>query len=297
MQFTDKEWKTWRPEECSVAEFHSYMLACVGPRPIAFVSTLDAEGRPNLAPFSFFNVFGTNPATLIFSPARRGRDNTTKHTLHNVEAVPECVVNVVNYPIVEQMSLASTEFEEGVNEFEKAGFTALPSQFVKPFRVAESPAAFECRVEQVIHTGNQGGAGNLVICRILALHINREFLDSSNKVMQAELDLVGRMGYEFYCRADSKSIFEVPKPRKNDAIGFDGLPVYIRESEFLSGNELARLAACSHLFSEEEIRSQLSLFHENERTRATILKKVKEELNKTNFETALLFAQCAYFTD
>ena len=297
MQYTENDWKTWRPEDCTVGEFHSYMLACVGPRPIAFVSTLDAEGRPNLAPFSFFNVFGTNPATLIFSPARRGRDNTTKHTLHNVEALPECVVNVVNYPIVEQMSLASTEFQEGVNEFEKAGFTALPSQFVKPFRVAESPAAFECRVEQVIHTGNQGGAGNLVICRILALHINKEFLDSNNKVKQAELDLVGRMGYEFYCRADAQSIFEVPKPRKNDAIGFDGLPVSIRESEFLSGNELARLAACSKLFSEEEIQSQLSLLNETERSRAYLILKVKDELQNTNFEAALLYAQCAYFAN
>jgi flavin reductase (DIM6/NTAB) family NADH-FMN oxidoreductase RutF len=295
MQYTENNWKTWRPEDCTVGEFHSYMLACVGPRPIAFVSTLDAEGRPNLAPFSFFNVFGTNPATLIFSPARRGRDNTTKHTLHNVEALPECVVNVVNYPIVEQMSLASTEFEEGVNEFEKAGFTALQSQFVKPFRVAESPAAFECRVEQVVHTGNQGGAGNLVICRILALHINKQFLDANEKVKQAELDLVGRMGYEFYCRADAQSIFEVPKPRKKDAIGFDGLPVSIRESEFLNGNELARLAACSRLFSEEEIQSNLILLNETERTKAKLILKVKDELQKTNFETALLYAQCAYF--
>jgi len=297
MQHDKVDWKTWRPEECSVAEFHSYMLACVGPRPIAFVSTIDQEGRPNLAPFSFFNVFGTNPATLIFSPARRGRDNTTKHTLHNVEAVPECVVNIVNFPIVEQMSLASTEFEEGVNEFEKAGFTPLPSSFVKPFRVAESPAAFECRVEQVIHTGNQGGAGNLVICRILSLHLNSQFLDSNGKVLQADLDLVGRMGYEFYCRANSDSIFEVPKPRKNDAIGFDGLPAAIRESDVLTGNELARLAGCNKLFSQEEIKSQLSVMKEEERTKASLLLKVKELLQKSEFEAALLQAQCAYFAD
>lgn len=295
MKQIEKSWKTLRPEDCSVAEFHSFMLACVGPRPIAFVSTLDAEGRANLAPFSFFNVFGTNPATLIFSPARRGRDNTTKHTLHNVEALPECVVNVVNYPIVEQMSLASTEFVEGVNEFDKAGFSMLPSAFVKPYRVAESPASFECRVEQIIRTGYQGGAGNLVICRILALHINEVFLDMNGKVQQAELDLVGRMGYEFYCRADSNAIFEVPKPRKNDAIGFDGLPGAIRESEFLSGNELARLASCSSLFSEEEVKSQLERLDHEEQNMQSLLIRTKEELRRTNFESALLFAQCAYF--
>jgi flavin reductase (DIM6/NTAB) family NADH-FMN oxidoreductase RutF len=292
---TEPTWKTLLPETSSVSEFHSFMLACVGPRPIAFVSTLDAEGRPNLAPFSFFNVFGSNPATLIFSPARRGRGNTTKHTLHNVEAVAECVVNVVSYPIVEQMSLASTEFDEGVNEFEKAGFTALPSEFVKPFRVAESPASFECRVEQVIHTGDQGGAGNLVICRILALHINEKFINQSGKVNQAEMDLVGRLGYEFYCRANEVALFEVPKPRKNDAIGFDGLPAEIRESEFFTGNELARLASCSRLHVSEEIKSCLNELAGETLLRKEIILLSKQELSNSNFERALLLAQCAYF--
>jgi flavin reductase (DIM6/NTAB) family NADH-FMN oxidoreductase RutF len=295
MEPREHTWKTLRPEECSVAEFHSYMLACVAPRPIAFVSTMDTEGRPNLAPYSFFNVFGTNPATLIFSPARRGRDNTTKHTLHNVEAFPECVVNTVHYPIVEQMSLASTEFEEGVNEFEKAGFTALPSHYVKPFRVAESPAAFECKVEQVIHTGNQGGAGNLVICRILALHINDRFIDLNGKVMQSEMDLVGRMGYEYYCRADQNSIFEVPKPRKSDAIGFDGLPKEIRESEVLTGNELARLASCNRLNSQEEIEDFLNTTSYNSKSREDLIRLARIELNNFNFERALLYTQSAYF--
>ncbi len=246
-------WKTIRPEETSLGAFHSYMLAAIGPRPIAFVSTIDAEGRPNLAPFSFFNAFGTNPATLIFSPARRGKDNTTKHTLHNVEAIPECVINVVNYAMVEQVSLASTDFEEGVNEFAKAGFTQVVSQFVKPFRVGESPAAFECKVEQVIKTGDQGGAGNLVVCRILAVHYQEHLLNEEGKVDQFKMDLVGRMGYEYYCRADAQSIFEVPKPRTKDILGFDGLPVAIRESNVLTGNQLARLANCKALPTKEEI--------------------------------------------
>lgn len=288
-------WKTFKPESCSVAEFHAWMLACVGPRPIAFVSTIDAQGQPNLAPFSFFNVFGTNPATLIFSPARRGRDNTTKHTLHNVEAVAECVVNTVSFSIVEQMSLASTEFEEGVNEFEKAGFTALPSTLVKPFRVAESPAAFECKVEQIIHTGDQGGAGNLVVCRILALHINDRYIDQSGKVRQGEMDLVGRLGYEFYSRANAAALFEVPKPRKNDVLGFDGLPAEIRESVFFTGNELARLASCTRLFSDLEINGFYAELEEENRNREELIRLSKTELHNFNFEKALLFAQCAYF--
>ena len=287
-------WKTLQPEACTVAEFHSYMLACAGPRPIAFVSTVDKDGRPNLAPYSFFNVFGTNPATLIFSPARRGRDGSTKHTLHNAEEVGECVVNMVSYSIVEQMSLASTEFEEGVNEFEKAGFTALPSQFVKPFRVAESPAAFECRVEQIIKTGDRGGAGNLVICRILALHINAEFLDQSGKVNQAEMDLVGRMGYEYYARANADAIFEVPKPRNNNAIGFDGLPSTIRESHIFTGNELARLASCSRLFTASEIRDFKMSDTQKNHSRNDLILLTRNELNNLNFEQALFFAQCAF---
>lgn len=293
---SEKIWRTLKPENCSVAEFHSWMLACVGPRPIAFVSTIDAQGQPNLAPFSFFNVFGTNPATLIFSPARRGRDNTTKHTLHNVEAVPECVVNTVSYSIVEQMSLASTEFEEGVNEFEKAGFTALPSILVKPFRVAESPASFECRVEQVIRTGDQGGAGNLVVCRIVALHINENFIDLGGKIKQGEMDLVGRLGYEFYSRSNDAALFEVPKPRKNDAIGFDGLPRDIRESDFFSGNELARMASCSRIFNDVEINSFFTSLEEESKGREELIRLSKSELHNFNFEKALLFAQCAYFT-
>lgn len=250
-----KSWRTFIPGEIPLGELHSLMLAAIGPRPISFVSTIDKEGRPNLAPFSFFNAFGSNPATLVFSPARRGRDNTTKHTLDNVEVVPECVVNVVNFSMVEQVSLASTDFDEGVNEFEKAGFTQLKSEHVRPFRVAESPASFECKVEQIVKMGDQGGAGNLVICRILAVHYNEEMFMEDGKVDQFKMDLVGRMGYEYYVRADSGSIFELPKPRTKQILGFDGLPQSIRESDFLTGNELARLANLKTLPDSEMLRT------------------------------------------
>jgi len=288
------QWKTIRPEETSLGAFHSYMLAAIGPRPIAFVSTIDAEGRPNLAPFSFFNAFGTNPATLIFSPARRGKDNTTKHTLHNVEAIPECVINVVNYAMVEQVSLASTDFEEGVNEFAKAGFTQVASQFVKPFRVGESPAAFECKVEQVIRTGDQGGAGNLVVCRILAVHYQEHLLNEEGKVDQFKMDLVGRMGYEYYCRADKNSIFEVPKPRTKDILGFDGLPVAIRESSVLTGNQLARLANCKALPDPEVIAGYLQNRSANELNFDLLLQEGISHLNELRLQEGLLSISAAY---
>lgn len=250
---TAQLWRTFIPGEIPLGELHSLMLAAIGPRPISFVSTIDKAGRPNLAPFSFFNAFGSNPATLVFSPARRGRDNTTKHTLDNVEVVPECVVNVVNFSMVEQVSLASTDFDEGVNEFEKAGFTPIKSEHVRPFRVAESPASFECKVEQILKMGNEGGAGNLVICRILAVHYQEGMFLETGKIDQVKMDLVGRMGYEYYVRANSSSIFELPKPRTKQILGFDGLPKNIRESSFLSGNDLAKFANLKTLPEAEDL--------------------------------------------
>jgi flavin reductase (DIM6/NTAB) family NADH-FMN oxidoreductase RutF len=288
------QWKTIRPEETSLGAFHSYMLAAIGPRPIAFVSTIDADGRPNLAPYSFFNAFGTNPATLIFSPARRGKDNTTKHTLHNVEAIPECVINVVNYAMVEQVSLASTDFDEGVNEFAKAGFTQVASQFVKPFRVGESPASFECKVEHVIKTGDQGGAGNLVVCRILAVHYQEHLLNEEGKVDQFKMDLVGRMGYEYYCRADAQSIFEVPKPRTKDILGFDGLPVAIRESNVLTGNQLARLANCKVIPTKEEIDNFLQNNNLPETNFDVLIQDGITKLNDLQLSEGMLAIASAY---
>lgn len=233
---------TIKPGEMPLAAFHNLLLTAIAPRPICFASTLSADGTPNLSPFSFFNIFGSNPVTLIFSPARRVRDNTIKHTLQNAIDSGEVVINVVNYAMVQQMSLASCEYPEGVNEFVKSGFTMQASQFVKPFRVEESPVQFECKVQQIIETGNEGGAGNLIVCHVVAMHIRDEFLSLDGKLDQHKLDLVGRLGSDWYVRASGNALFEVPKPAKNLGIGFDLLPASIRYSKTLTGNDLGKLA-------------------------------------------------------
>ena len=233
--------KTIDPKAVSTAALHGYMLGAVTPRPIAFASTIDAAGNVNLSPFSFFNVFSVNPPIMIFSPARRGRDNTTKHTYENVLQVKEVVINIVNYDIVQQMSLSSTEYGKGVNEFEKAGLTPLASQTIKPPRVAESPVQFECRVNEVISLGTEGGAGNLVICEVLKMHINEAVLDADGKIDPVKLDAVSRMGGNWYGRA-KQGMFEVPKPLSTLGVGFDQLPEAIRTSKLLTGNDLAMLA-------------------------------------------------------
>lgn len=241
------------PKNLTVQKLHQYLLGAIGPRPIAFASTVDAEGKPNLAPFSFFNVFSANPPILIFSPARSGRTNTTKDTYNNVKVVPEVVINVVNYDIVHQMSLASSPYAPGVNEFEKAGFTALKSDSVKPFRVAESPVQFECKVNEVIELGTEGGAGNLIICEVLKIHIHDEVLDSNGMIDQQKIDLVARMGGDWYSRANAESMFEITKPISTCGIGFDALPVDIKSSKVLSGNNLGHLAGIEKIPDETNV--------------------------------------------
>ncbi|GAB2967757.1 flavin reductase family protein [Hymenobacter coalescens] len=236
--------RTITPGTLKGPEWHQFMLGAVAPRPIAFVSTIDREGNVNLSPFSFFNVFSSNPATLIFSPANRVRDNTQKHTLYNVrDEVPECVINICDYPLVEQMSLASTEYERSVNEFRKAGLTELASDMVRPPRVAECPVSFECVVEQVIAIGDSNGGGNLVVCRVVQSHFREDILLPDNRgVDPHKFDAVARLGGDWYSRVTPESLFEVPKPNRNKGIGFDELPAYIRHSEILTGNNLGRLA-------------------------------------------------------
>ena len=241
------------PKDLPVQKLHQYLLGAIGPRPIAFASTVDAEGKPNLAPFSFFNVFSANPPILIFSPARSGRTNTTKDTYNNVKVVPEVVINVVNYDIVHQMSLASSPYAPGVNEFEKAGFTALKSDSVKPFRVAESPVQFECKVNEVIELGTEGGAGNLIICEVVKIHIHDEVLDSNGMIDQQKIDLVARMGGDWYSRANTESMFEITKPISTCGIGFDALPVDIKSSKVLSGNNLGHLAGIEKIPDETNV--------------------------------------------
>ena len=199
------------PKEISTTKLHTYLLGAVAPRPIAFASTINKNGIPNLSPFSFFNVFGSNPPTLVFSPARRVRGNTTKHTLQNIENIKEVVINVVNFEMVQQMSLSSSEYPEGVNEFEKAGFTMLASDEIKPFRVAESPVQFECIVKDIIYTGQEGGAGNLIVCEVLKIHILETVLDKDGMIDQHKIDLVARAGGSFYSRARD-GFFEIQSP-------------------------------------------------------------------------------------
>jgi flavin reductase (DIM6/NTAB) family NADH-FMN oxidoreductase RutF len=240
------------PKELPQPKLHQYLLGAIGPRPIAFASTLDEQGRPNLAPYSFFNVFSSNPPILIFSPARRGRDNTTKHTLENALINRECVINIVNYPMVEQMSLASTEYPEGVSEFEKAGLTPIASEVVKPFRVKEAPVQFECKINDVVALGNQGGAGNLVICEVVRIHISESILDEDGRISPIKIDQVARMGGHFYTRAN-QGLFQLPQPMTQVGIGFDQLPSDVRTSKVLTGNELAQLAGVESLPNETEV--------------------------------------------
>jgi len=240
------------PKEITTGKLHQYLLGAIAPRPIAFASTIDAEGNPNLSPFSFFNVFSANPPILIFSPARRVRGNTTKHTLENAEITKEVVINVVNYDIVQQMSLSSTEYGKGVNEFEKSGLTMLQSDMVKPFRVAESPVQFECKVNDIIYLGNEGGAGNLIICEVVKLHINEAVLDENGAIDQYKIDLVARAGGSYYSRAKD-GFFEIPKPIATLGIGVDAIPSEIRESNILTGNNLGVLGNVEQLPTQENV--------------------------------------------
>ena len=233
---------TLNPKDVSVAVLHSHLLSAIIPRPIALASTIDAEGKVNLSPFSFFNCFGSNPPLLIFSPNCRVRDDSTKHTYENVLEVPEVVIHIVNYRMVHQTSLASTEYKKGVNEFIKAGFTPVASTVVSPPRVAEAPVAMECKVRQVIATGEKGGASNLVLCEIILMHIHEDVLGSDGKIDPFKLDAVARLGGDYYARIIPESVFKIAKPLDKLGIGIDALPEPIRMSSILTGNDLAQLA-------------------------------------------------------
>jgi flavin reductase (DIM6/NTAB) family NADH-FMN oxidoreductase RutF len=240
------------PKELTPLKLQAYLQGAVGPRPIAFASTIGRNGIPNLSPFSFFNVFSSNPPILIFSPARRVRDNTIKHTLINATDTKQVVINVVNYDMVQQTSLSSTEYAEGVDEFIKSGFTPVPSHLVKPYRVAESPVQFECKVNDIISLGSEGGAGNLIICEVLKIHIHEAVLASDGTIDQYKIDLVSRMGGNWYSRAN-KGLFEVQKPINSLGIGVDQIPQFIRESPVFNGNDMGKLGNVEALPSKEEI--------------------------------------------
>jgi flavin reductase (DIM6/NTAB) family NADH-FMN oxidoreductase RutF len=242
------------PKDISTKRLHGYLLGAIAPRPIAFASTIDEDGNPNLSPFSFFNVFGANPPLLIFSPARRVKNNTTKHTLDNALATKEVVINVVNYAIVQQMSLSSSEYPEGVNEFVKAGFTMLLSDEIKPFRVAESPVQFECKVKEVIFTGTKGGAGNLIICEVVKMHVSEQVLADDGSIDQHKIDLVARAGGSYYTRARD-GFFEIPKPITTLGIGVDLIPAVIRNSTILTGNNIGMLGNIAQLPTQDTVNN------------------------------------------
>jgi flavin reductase (DIM6/NTAB) family NADH-FMN oxidoreductase RutF len=286
---------TLDPKELATKDLHGYLLSSVGPRPIALVSTVDENGRPNLSPYSFFNVFSANPPIAIFSPARRVRNNTTKHTLENAALTKEVVINVVSHSIVEQTSLSSTEFETGINEFIKAGFTPIPSDIVRPFRVKESPVQMECVVKEIVSLGSEGGAGNLVICEIEKIHVSEYILDEQQQIDPHKIDLVGRMGANWYCRASGESIFEVQKPNSKIGIGYDQLPIRVRNSFILSGNDLAKLANFEKIPSEElveifkentDIARVLNAGFDDEETREELHKHAKNLLENNEVEAA-----------
>jgi flavin reductase (DIM6/NTAB) family NADH-FMN oxidoreductase RutF len=241
------QYRTYNPDELKVMELQGLMQGAIAPRPICFASTVDTNGNVNLSPFSFFNMFSTKPPILIFSPARRGRDNTTKHTLENVLEVAEVCINVVNYNIVQQTSLSSTEYPRGTNEFIKAGLTEEPSLTIRPPRVKESPVQFECIVNQVIPLGTEGGAGNLVICEVKLMHVNIDVLNAVGKIDQQKIDLVSRLGGDWYARAHGEALFEVPKPLTTLGIGVDALPIEFRTSTVLTGNDLGMLGNTENL--------------------------------------------------
>jgi len=270
-----EEINTIDPANISQQELHGYLLSAVAPRPICFASTVDKEGNVNLSPFSYFNLFSVNPPIMIFSPSRRGRDNTTKHTLVNVLEVKETVINIVNYDMVEQMSLSSTEYGDGVNEFVKAGLTQVPSDKVTPPRVGEAPVAFECVVDQVIALGDGPGAGNLVLAKVVQIHVKKAFLDAEGKLDTPKLDLVARMGGNWYCRANGDALFEIPKPIRTKGIGVDMLPEAVRNSTVLTGNNLGRLGNLEQLPTKEAI----AIIAENA--------EVKSILNSGEVSTAL----------
>ncbi len=281
------------PGDIKTAQLHAYLLGSVAPRPICFASTIDSEGNANLSPFSFFNVFGSKPPILIFSPARRVRDNTIKHTLENVYDTKEVVINIVNYNIVQQMSLSSCEYPKNVDEFTKAGFTPIKSDLVKPFRVKESPVQLECKVLQVMETGTEGGAGNLVICEVVCMHIDDAVLNEQGQIDPNKIDLVARMGGDYYCRASGSSVFTVAKPNTTLGIGVDALPAQIRNSRILTGNNLGSLGNSSsipvvaELINDARFTEILRTYtHDAEARKTALHQYAKDLLDAGNVETA-----------
>tara|TARA_E500000178_G_scaffold205337_1_gene202909 strand:- start:296 stop:1135 length:840 start_codon:yes stop_codon:yes gene_type:complete len=268
------------PKEKDLRTVHKNLISLIGPRPICFASTIDKDGNSNLAPYSFFNVFSAKPPILVFSPARSGRTNLTKDTHENIKEVPEVVVNLVNYEMVWKMSIASSPYPRGVNEFEKAGFTEIPSDLVRPSRLKESPAQLECKVQEIKEMGHTGGAGNLVICEVLKIHIDEEMIGDTGYADPRKMDLVARMGDTWYCRANGDALFKVDKSLAEESIGFDRLPEPIKKSTVLSANDLGKLAALESNKLPKNIQSEIAI-------NLDLHKKAKELIKNGQVEEAL----------
>ena len=273
------------PKELPIPQLHQYLIGSVGPRPICFASTVDANGVPNLAPFSFFNVFSANPPILVFAPNNSGRTGQPKHTLLNVKEVPEVVINVVTESMVEQMNVAAAPWDKGVSEFEKAGFTPVQSDVVKPFRVAESPSQIECKVLEIKEMGVGGGAGNLVICQVVRIHIKDEVLNDKNKIDQRKMKLVGRLGASWYSKTDDAALFELAQPM-SPTLGYDGLPDYVKLSDNLNGNEIGKLASLASM-PDEIALNEVS----KERNLGDEWNQIKSYLNSGDYNKALAMLQ------
>lgn len=283
------------PGTIPTADFHQFLLGAVAPRPIAFASTVDTEGVPNLAPYSFFNCFSSNPPILVFSSNRKVANNRTKDTLHNVMDTGEVVINVVTYGIARQAALASIEYPKEISEFEKAGFTPVPSEAVKPFRVKESPVQMECKVNQIIPLGEQGGAGHLIICEVVRMHIDEAVLDERGRIDPHKIDLMGRMGRAFYTRASGEAIYTIFQPQNILGIGFDQLPKGIRHSNVFTGNELAQLAALTEPPANESVLelkndTYIQKLLQSEHPKEELHRYAQKELAKENVELAAKIA-------
>ncbi|HEX5625395.1 MAG TPA: flavin reductase family protein [Saprospiraceae bacterium] len=266
--------KTILPESLSTSELHQYLLGSVAPRPIAFVSTLDEEGRDNLAPYSFFNAFSSNPPILVFSSNRRVESNTTKDTLHNIQISRECVINVVNYEIVRQMMVCSVDFPKDISEFEQTGLTPEPASLVKAPLVKESPVNLECKVTDILTLGDKGGAGHLIICEVVALHISEQILDENQRIDPHKIDLMGRMGRAFYVRASGANVMALPQSQQLPIVGYPNLPEHVRTSRILTANVIGAMAGMKALPSREEAQRFVA---EHEALRNSITQSAEEK--------------------
>lgn len=287
--------RSFTPESLSIKERHGLLLGAIGPRPIAWVSSMDKEGNPNLAPFSFFNIFSSNPPILIFSPARSGRTKKLKHTFNNVCEHPEAVINIVDHSLLDRMVISSLEYEQGVNEFEKAGLTMLPSTRVQPMRIAESPVQLECKVLETKVLGNEGAAGNLVICEVVQIHIAERILTADGLIDQEKIDLIGRLGGAWYTRANGDSLFEVKSNPMNIVVGYDQIPEFARYSEELNAQEISQLAQHDQIPNETEVNDfkleELSEIFvdqqdEPEQLQSSLIQKTKTALSDNDLDKA-----------